>query len=193
MRSKHIFEHRNWNCYLWTTWKIKLSSQALRVRNRIRILNPEGSGSLTRKDPVSEASLICQTCSRNNFAGDGEWWTFLYLKVGYESGLIWMFGFGIKKTYVIKHREKKLCHLVTLAAWHLHFWLQRHPEQRRDQRWNSWSAFLVDVSGHKLESTQTRVFVWFSTFIFLFFKMLFTKDSSFYDLRIFLYVFLKQE
>jgi hypothetical protein len=34
-------------------------------------------------------------------------------------------------------------------------------------------AFLVEVSGHKLESSQTRVFVWFSTLIFSFYKMLF--------------------
>jgi hypothetical protein len=27
-------------------------------------------------------------------------------------------------------------------------------------------AFLVEVSGHKLESSQARVFVWFSTLIF---------------------------
>jgi hypothetical protein len=30
--------------------------------------------------------------------------------------------------------------------------------------------FLVEVSGHKLESCQTPVFVWFSTFLFLFYK-----------------------
>ncbi len=40
------------------------------------------------------------------------------------------------------------------------------------QRWNSWTAFLVEVSGHKLESSQSWVFVWFSTLIFLFYKML---------------------
>ncbi len=34
-------------------------------------------------------------------------------------------------------------------------------------------AFLVEVSGHKLESSQTRVFVWFSTLFFPFYKMLF--------------------
>jgi hypothetical protein len=28
------------------------------------------------------------------------------------------------------------------------------------------NAILVEVSGHKLESSQTRVFVWFSTLIF---------------------------
>ncbi len=33
------------------------------------------------------------------------------------------------------------------------------------QRWNSWTAFFIEVSGHKLESSQTRVFVWFFTFI----------------------------
>ncbi len=30
-------------------------------------------------------------------------------------------------------------------------------------RWNSWTAFLVEVSGHKLETSQTQVFVWFSS------------------------------
>ncbi len=39
-------------------------------------------------------------------------------------------------------------------------------------RWNSWTASLVEVSGHKLESSQTRVFVWFSNLIFPFYKML---------------------
>ncbi len=34
-------------------------------------------------------------------------------------------------------------------------------------------AFLVMVSGHKLDSSQTEVFVWFSTLIFPFYKMLF--------------------
>jgi hypothetical protein len=33
------------------------------------------------------------------------------------------------------------------------------------RRWNSWTALLVEVSGHKLESSQTYVFVWFSTLI----------------------------
>ncbi len=37
------------------------------------------------------------------------------------------------------------------------------------------NAFAV----HKLESSQTRVFVWFSTRIFLFYKMLFTKSLEF--------------
>ncbi len=32
---------------------------------------------------------------------------------------------------------------------------------------------LVDVSGHKLDASQTRVFVWFFTLIFPFCKMLF--------------------
>jgi hypothetical protein len=31
---------------------------------------------------------------------------------------------------------------------------------------------LVEISGHKLESFQTRVFVWFSTFVFPFYRML---------------------
>ncbi len=40
-------------------------------------------------------------------------------------------------------------------------------------RLNSWTAFLVEVSGHKIEYSQTRVFVWFSTLIFPFYKKLF--------------------
>ncbi len=40
-------------------------------------------------------------------------------------------------------------------------------QKLRHQRWNSWKAFLVEVLWHKLESSQTRVFVWFSTVIFL--------------------------
>jgi hypothetical protein len=31
------------------------------------------------------------------------------------------------------------------------------------QRRNSWTTFLIKVSRHKLESSQTQVFVWFST------------------------------
>ncbi len=34
------------------------------------------------------------------------------------------------------------------------------------QSWNSGIAFWVEVSGHKLESSKTRVFVWFSTLVF---------------------------
>jgi hypothetical protein len=49
----------------------------------------------------------------------------------------------------------------------------------RIQRWNSRTPFLVKVSGHKLESSQTRVFVWFSTLIFPFYKMLFTNRLKF--------------
>ncbi len=43
------------------------------------------------------------------------------------------------------------------------------------RRWNSWTTVLVTVSGHKLEPSQTRVFVWFSTLIFPFYKMRFMK------------------
>ncbi len=39
-------------------------------------------------------------------------------------------------------------------------------------RWISWTTFLVEVSGHKLESSQSRIFVWFSNFNFPFKKML---------------------
>jgi hypothetical protein len=47
------------------------------------------------------------------------------------------------------------------------------------QRWNSWTAFIVDVTGHKLEYFQTRVSVWFSTLIFPFYKMLFINRLKF--------------
>jgi hypothetical protein len=45
----------------------------------------------------------------------------------------------------------------------------------------------------KLESSQTRVFVWFSTLIMPFYKMLFTKRLKFFYSRNFLYVFFKPE
>jgi hypothetical protein len=35
------------------------------------------------------------------------------------------------------------------------------------------NGILVEVSGHKLEPSQTKVFVWLSTLIFSFYKMLF--------------------
>ncbi len=38
---------------------------------------------------------------------------------------------------------------------------------------NSWAPYLVEVSGHKLKSSHTWVFVWFSTLIFPFYKRLF--------------------
>jgi hypothetical protein len=41
-------------------------------------------------------------------------------------------------------------------------------------------AFLVKVSGHRLESSQTRVFVRFSTLIFAFYKMLFMNRLVFW-------------
>ncbi len=44
---------------------------------------------------------------------------------------------------------------------------------------NSWTAFLVKVSGHKLESSQTQIFVWFSALIFPFYKMLFMNRLKF--------------
>jgi hypothetical protein len=39
---------------------------------------------------------------------------------------------------------------------------------------------LAEVSGHKLASSQARVFVWFSTQVFLFYKMLFMNSSNFF-------------
>jgi hypothetical protein len=47
------------------------------------------------------------------------------------------------------------------------------------QRWNSWTAFLVEVSVHKFESFKTQVFVWFSTLIFPFYKLLLMKRLEF--------------
>jgi hypothetical protein len=40
-------------------------------------------------------------------------------------------------------------------------------------------AFSVEVSEHKLESSQTRVFAWFSTLIFKFYKGLFMNRQEF--------------
>jgi hypothetical protein len=53
------------------------------------------------------------------------------------------------------------------------------------QRWNSKTAFLVRVSGHKLKSNQTRVFVWFSNLVFPFYKMLFMYRLKFSCLAFF--------
>ncbi len=39
----------------------------------------------------------------------------------------------------------------------------RISKSKENRRWKSWTAFLVEVSGHKLESSQTRVFVRFYT------------------------------
>ncbi len=54
-------------------------------------------------------------------------------------------------------------------------WLASHPGQfiiffpsLANLRWNSWTAFSVEFSGHKLESPHTWIFVWFSTRIFIF-------------------------
>jgi hypothetical protein len=44
---------------------------------------------------------------------------------------------------------------------------------------NLQTAFLVEVSEHKLKSSRTRVFVWFSTLIFPFYKMLFMNKLEF--------------
>ncbi len=67
---------------------------------------------------------------------------------------------------------------------HLHS-VPRHPRiitwshAAHRLRWNSLTAFLVEVSGHKIKSSQTRVSVWFSTLIFLFYKMLFINRLEF--------------
>jgi hypothetical protein len=51
---------------------------------------------------------------------------------------------------------------------------------------------LVEVSGHKLESSQTRVFVSFFTLIFPFYKMLFTNRLEFYCFTDFFFVSFSQ-
>ncbi len=61
------------------------------------------------------------------------------------------------------------------------------------QRWNSLTVLFVEVFGHKLESSQTRVFVGFSTLILLSTKCFSQTDSSVLDSQIFLNVFLKPE
>ncbi len=38
---------------------------------------------------------------------------------------------------------------------------------------------FFEVSGHKLESSQIQVFVWFSTQIFLFYRIIFMKRLEF--------------
>ncbi len=54
-------------------------------------------------------------------------------------------------------------------------------------------AFLSEVSGHKLESSQTQVFVWFSILIFCPTIIYSKKDLRFLVWRIFLQGFLKPE
>jgi hypothetical protein len=51
-------------------------------------------------------------------------------------------------------------------------------------KWNSCTAFLVKDSGHKLKSSQIRVFVWFSTLVFPSYKMLLGIDTSFLVSRV---------
>jgi hypothetical protein len=41
------------------------------------------------------------------------------------------------------------------------------------------TTILIQVSGHKLESSQTQVFIWFYTLIFPFYKMLFMNGLEF--------------
>jgi len=52
-------------------------------------------------------------------------------------------------------------------------------------RWNSWTTFSVEASGDKLESSQTRVFVWFSTIVYPFYESYSWIDLSFLVSRIF--------
>ncbi len=49
----------------------------------------------------------------------------------------------------------------------------------RAQRRNYWTTVLVEVSGHNLESSQTQVFVWLSSLVFLFYTMLFMHRLQF--------------
>jgi hypothetical protein len=62
-----------------------------------------------------------------------------------------------------------------------------------NQRWNSCTPFFFEVSGRKLESSQTRVLVWFSTLIFPFYKILFMVRMKFSCFTDFLLGFLKPE
>jgi hypothetical protein len=63
--------------------------------------------------------------------------------------------------------------------------LQKDLKAIPQMRWNSLTAFLVEVSGHTHESFKTRVFFWFSTIILLFYKILFMNIFEFS--QIFLY------
>ncbi len=74
-------------------------------------------------------------------------------------------------------------------GWHA----ARRPAEALCLRWNYWMEFLVDVSVHKLESSYIRVFVWFSTFIFPFYKMQFMNTFKFSFFADFLFGFLKPE
>ncbi len=55
------------------------------------------------------------------------------------------------------------------------------------------NGVLLEVSRHKLKSSQTRVFVFFSILIFHFYKMLFTNRLEFSCFADFLYVFIKAD
>jgi hypothetical protein len=57
------------------------------------------------------------------------------------------------------------------------------------QRWNSWTAFLVEVPVLKLESSQTRVLV----LVFPFYTMFFTNGHEFFVSRIFFICILKNQ
>ncbi len=90
-------------------------------------------------------------------------------------------------------------HFLYLVFWLLlilhtvHFWkwivgpfalfvaekLIRFYSLLSNQGWNSWTAFLDEVSRRKLDFSQTRVFVWFPTVIFPFYKMCFMKGLEF--------------
>ncbi len=82
-----------------------------------------------------------------------------------------------------------LCHILysTLDNWNQKPDNQQSTTDRKkiqqDQRWNSLTSFLVEVSGHKLESSQTWVLVSFSTLIFSFYKMPFMKRLGYLVLK----------
>ncbi len=68
------------------------------------------------------------------------------------------------------------CHTSLCSIYNsLGLWL----EKGKNLKWISWTATLVKVSGHKLKSYQTRVFVWFSTLIFPFHNILFMNRLQF--------------
>ena len=49
------------------------------------------------------------------------------------------------------------------------------PVYRKNQRGNSWTQYWVEFFGQRLKSSETRVLVGFSTFVFPIYKMLFMK------------------
>ncbi len=98
-------------------------------------------------------------------------------------------GSGIKKNRIIFPRVKKIFWIKILKFFNVDtgygmgkIWIRdgkksdpgsgiNIPDPQHwiivsDQRWNSWTTFLVEVSEYYLQSSQTRVYVWFYTQIF---------------------------